>query len=266
MTLASNLQRLFCITFPGGDYQRAGVYTPALMLRGLLTLATVVVATFVLGLVGIAGGLVAPRSNFGYRIGRLWSQVCLAAAGIRPTFTGLEHAAGTAPRLFVANHLSIVDIWVMAVCLPETARFVAKRSLFFIPILGQTMWAAGFIPIDRGDRTQAIKSLGRAAARIRAGASVILFPEGTRSRTGKLAPFKKGAFHLALETQVPIVPIAISGSGSVVKPRSIVIRPGPVHVTLFPQVDPETFGDDVIPLMSRVRATIASGLAPAELS
>jgi 1-acyl-sn-glycerol-3-phosphate acyltransferase len=236
------------------------------MLRGLLTLATIIVATAVLGTVGTVGGLLAPRSNFGYRVGRLWSQVCLAAAGIRPTFTGLDHAAGTAPRLFLANHLSIVDIWVMAVCLPETTRFVAKRSLFLIPILGQAMWAAGFIPIDRGDRTQAIRSLGRAAARIRAGASVILFPEGTRSRNGKLAPFKKGAFHLALETRVPIVPIAISGSGSVVKPRSIVIRPGRVHVTLFPPVDPETFGDDVVALMNRVRATIGSGLSPDELS
>src|SRR6185436_10220985 len=152
-------------------------YTPALMLRGLLTLATVVVATLVLGLVGIVGGLAAPRSNFGYRIGRLWSRVCLAAAGIEPTFTGLEHAAGTAPRLFLANHLSVVDIWVLAVCLPATTRFVAKRSLFFVPTLGQTMWVAGFIPIDRGDRTQAIRSLGRAASRIRRGASVILFPE-----------------------------------------------------------------------------------------
>jgi 1-acyl-sn-glycerol-3-phosphate acyltransferase len=236
------------------------------MLRGLLTLATVVVATIVLGLTGIVGGLVAPRSNFTYRIGRLWSRVGLAAAGIRPTFEGLEHAAGTAPRLFLANHLSVVDIWVLAVCLPETTRFVAKRSLFLIPILGQTMTVAGFIPIDRGDRTQAIKSLGRAAARIRGGASVILFPEGTRSRNGKLAPFKKGSFHLALETRVPIVPIAISGTYSVVKPRSIVVRPGPVHVTLFPPVDPETYGDDVLPLMQRVRDTIASGLTPDELS
>jgi len=159
-----------------------------------------------------------------------------------------------------------VDIWVLAVVLPNTCRFVAKRSLFFVPILGQAMWAAGFIPIDRGDRTQAIRSLGRAASRIRRGASVILFPEGTRSRTGKLAPFKKGSFHLALETRVPIVPVAISGSGSVVRPRSIVIRPGRVHVTLFPQVDPETYGDDVVALMNRVRATIASGLAPGELS
>ncbi|HJQ98087.1 MAG TPA: lysophospholipid acyltransferase family protein [Candidatus Polarisedimenticolaceae bacterium] len=235
------------------------------MLRGLLTLATLVVATLVLGFVGTVGGLFAPGTNFGFRIGRLWSRACLAAAGIRPTFTGLEHAAGVAPRLFLANHLSIVDIWVMAVCLPETTRFVAKRSLFFVPFLGQAMWAAGFIPIDRGDRTQAIKSLGRAAARIGAGASVILFPEGTRSRNGKLAPFKKGSFHLALETRVPIVPIAISGTYSVVKPRSIVVTPGPVHVTLFPPIDPSTYGDDVVSLMNRVRATIATGLAPEEL-
>jgi len=236
------------------------------MLRGLLTLATLVVATAVLGTVGTVLALLAPRSNVMNHVGRMWSKVCLAAAGLRPTYDGLEHVRGDEPRLFLANHLSTVDIWVLAVVLPNTCRFVAKRSLFFVPILGQAMWAAGFIPIDRGDRSQAIKSLNRAAARIRKGASVILFPEGTRSRTGKLGPFKKGAFHLALETGVPIVPIAISGTGSAVKPRSIVVTPGPVHVTLFPAVDPATYGDDVVPLMNRVRATIVSGLAPGELS
>ena len=237
------------------------------MLRGLLTLATVIVATAVLGSLGAVAAILLPRSNVMNHVGRLWSRLCLAAAGLRPEYHGLEHVAGTAPRLFLANHLSIVDIWVLAVALPNTTRFVAKRSLFWIPILGQAMWAADFIPIDRGDRTQAIRSLGRAAARIRAGASVILFPEGTRSRNGKLAPFKKGSFHLALETRVPIVPIAISGTYRVVKPRSIVVRPGPVRVTCFAAVATDGYAPgDVEPLMDRVRATIAGALAPDEVA
>ena len=78
--------------------------------------------------------------------------------------------------------------------------------------------------------------------------------------------FDHEAFHLALETRVPIVPIAITGTRSVVRPRSIVVRPGPVHVTFFPPVDPASYGDDVLPLMDRVRRTIASGLSPDELS
>jgi 1-acyl-sn-glycerol-3-phosphate acyltransferase len=234
------------------------------MLRGLLTLATVVVATAIFGTACVFGRLLAPGTNFPNRMGRMWSHACLAAAGIRPTYDGLQHATGEAPRVFLANHLSVVDIWVVAIVLPDTCRFVAKRSLFWIPVLGQAMWAARFIPIDRGDRSRAIRTLGRAAERIRAGESVILFPEGTRSRSGKLAPFKKGAFHLAFEAGVPVVPIAISGTFRVVKPRSVVVTPGPVHVTLFPPVDPSTYGDDVAPLMSTVRATIASGLTPDE--
>jgi len=237
------------------------------MLRGLLTLATVVVATLVFGTATVVFGLVAPRANAGNRMTRMWSRVILAVAGIRPSYEGLEHAAGTAPRIFLANHLSSVDIWVVAIPLPDTCRFVAKRSLFWIPFLGQAMWVAGFIPIDRGDRSQAIASLARAAARIRAGASVILFPEGTRSRTGKLAAFKKGAFHLALEVKVPVVPIAISGTFELFKPRSIVVRPGRVRVRFFPPIEPARHGPEGLrPSWTDVRRTIASGLRPDEVA
>ena len=243
------------------------MYTLAPMLRGLLTLVTAIVATLVLGTAAIVGGLIVPRWNTTNRVARLWSRLVLGVAGIRPTYRGLEHAAGTAPRIFLANHLSNFDIPAVAIPLPNTCRFVAKRSLFWLPIFGQAMWVAGFVPIDRGDRSQAIRSLGRAAERIRAGASVILFPEGTRSRTGKLAPFKKGAFHLALEAKVPVVPIAISGSYELNKPRSPVVRPGPVRVTFFPPIDPARYGPDgLAPLMDDVRRTIASGLRPDEVS
>src|SRR6185436_10580396 len=118
--------------------------------------------------------------------------------------------------------------------LPVTTRFVSKRTIFWIPVLGQAMALAGFIPIDRKDRASAIRSLGRATDTIRGGASVILFPEGTRSRDGRLAPFKRGAFHLALQAGVPVVPVSISGTYSVVRPRSIVVHAGPVHVTFAP--------------------------------
>jgi 1-acyl-sn-glycerol-3-phosphate acyltransferase len=126
----------------------------------------------------------------------------------------------------------------------RTTRFVSKKSIFWIPVLGQAMAVAGFIPIDRSDRTRAIRSLGRASARIRAGASVILFPEGTRSRDGKLGRFKRGAFHLAIDAGVPVVPVAISGTGKVVRPRSIVVRPGPVSVTFSPAIETQAYAND----------------------
>jgi 1-acyl-sn-glycerol-3-phosphate acyltransferase len=143
---------------------------------------------------------------------------------------------------------------------------VAKRSIFWIPVLGQAMAIAGFIPIDRQDRTRAIRSIGRAIERIAQGESVILFPEGTRSRDGKLGRFKRGSFHLAIEAGVPIVPVAISGTGRVVKPRSIVVRRGPVKVTFLPPLDPAAYGPEGLEaLLDRTRELIASQLAPDEV-
>jgi 1-acyl-sn-glycerol-3-phosphate acyltransferase len=186
--------------------------------------------------------------------------------GIRPVYDGLEHAAGTKPRLFLANHFSTLDIWAVVPALPDTTRFVSKRTIFWIPILGQAMYVAGFIAIDRADRTRAIRSLGRASKRIVDGESVILFPEGTRSRDGRLGRFKRGSFHLAIETGVPIVPVAISGTGRVVKPRSIVVRPGPVRVTFLPPIDTTAYTSDTLDdLLQRTRDAIARHLDPDEI-
>lgn len=236
------------------------------MLRGLLTILTFIVSTTVLGLIAIVAGLVSGRREIVFRLGRLWSRTHLRVMGIAPVYEGLAHAAGTAPRIFLANHLSTLDIWVVAPALPDTTRFVSKRSIFWIPVLGQAMAVAGFIPIDRSDRTRAIRSLGRAAQRIRDGESVILFPEGTRSRDGKLGRFKRGAFHLAIEAGVPVVPVAISGTGKVVRPRSIVVRPGPVRVTFLPPIDVGLFApDDLDGLLARTRNAIVACLEPDEL-
>jgi 1-acyl-sn-glycerol-3-phosphate acyltransferase len=149
--------------------------------------------------------------------------------------------------------------------LPVTTRFVSKRTVFWIPVLGQAMALAGFIAIDRQDRASAIRSLGRAAETIRRGASVILFPEGTRSRDGRLSRFKRGAFHLALDAGVPVVPVAISGTYEVIRPRSIIVRPGPVHVTFAPPIDVADYAGDLEGLLARVRLEIASRLPAGEL-
>ena len=235
------------------------------MLRGLLTVVIFVVSTTVLGLIAIVAGLATGRREIVFRLGRLWSRIQLRVMGIHPVYAGLDHARGTEPRIFLANHLSTLDIWVVAPALPDTTRFVSKRSIFWIPVLGQAMAVAGFIPIDRQDRTRAIRSLGRASTRIRNGESVILFPEGTRSRNGTLGRFKRGAFHLAIDAGVPVVPVAISGTGKVVRPRSIVVRPGPVSVTFMPAIDTRPYADDLDALLGRVHAEIASHLAADEL-
>lgn len=235
------------------------------MLRGLLTILTSVVVTTVLGIVAIVAGLVTGRRTIVFRLGRIWARAHLKVMGIAPVYSGLEHAEGLNPRIFLANHISALDIWVLTAVLPVTTRFVSKRSVFWIPVLGQAMALAGFIPIDRKDRASAIRSLSSVAEPIRRGASVILFPEGTRSRDGRLGRFKRGAFHLALDAGVPVVPVAISGTFQVIRPRSIIVRPGAVHVTFAPPIDVAAYAGNLDGLVEKVRSEIASHLPADQL-
>jgi len=189
--------------------------------------------------------------------GRLWSRILLGTAGARVTVHGLEHATRHRPCVFIANHQSAADIWVMFNVIPPNTRFVAKQELFRIPIFGWVLAASGCVPINRSNRTEAIRSLGVAAERIRAGRSVVLFPEGTRSRDGSFRPFKKGAFHLAIQAGVPVVPVAIKGSFDVVPPGRWRVNPGPIEVYVEPPVDVTPYcPEDSSGLMDTVRETI----------
>jgi len=137
-------------------------------------------------------------------------------------------------------------------------RFIAKKQLGQIPLFGWAMAAGRFIFIDRKNPIAARKSIDRAAARIRDGSSVAIFPEGTRSRDGLLGPFKKGGFHLAQQAGVPVVPIAIQGAGQVMPPGSVLVRPGPVTVTVGAPIETKDLKDTAArnALVERVRSEI----------
>jgi len=233
------------------------------MFRGILTALAFLVATPIFGLPVVVMGLLRPRSDVFLRFARPWSRILLAAAGARTTVEGMEHVPA-GPCLFASNHQSLLDIPALFLVLPGNARFLAKESLFRIPVLGWAMTASGCIPIDRGNRARAVRSLREAAARVRAGRSVVFFPEGTRSREGKLAPFKKGGFHLAREAQVPVVPVAVSGSYRILRPGSLQVRPGPLRVRLAPPLDPARHAT-VEDLSAATYAAIAASLSPDEL-
>ena len=232
------------------------------MFRGILTVLTALVATPLFGIPIVIGGLLRPQSEIFLRCARPWSRLILAAAGARTRFEGLPHIP-VGPCLFAANHQSLLDIPALFLMLPDGARFLAKESLFRIPFLGWAMTASGCIPIDRSNRARAVRSLREAAARVRAGRSVVFFPEGTRSKSGRLAPFKKGGFHLAREAAVPVVPVAISGSHRILASGSLRVRPGPVRVLVAAPLDPRSL--DVEALSETVRARIAEGLTAEEL-
>ncbi len=145
------------------------------------------------------------------------------------------------PLIFACNHESALDIWVAFKVLPRSFRFVAKQELFRLPVFGWYMRLGEHIPVDRGNHARALESLRRAGEAVRAGTSLVVFPEGTRSKDGRILPFKKGPFVVAKEAGVPVVPVAISGSGRVTPKDAIAVVPGTIRVAVGEPVDPRAF-------------------------
>ncbi len=164
---------------------------------------------------------------------RRWAQVILRAAGVRVVLEGLENLGTDAPQIVVSNHQSWFDVFALAAELPVRYRFVAKRELEGIPVFGRSWKSCGHVSVDRGNREAAIEALDQAWREVREDRlTMILFPEGTRSRDGRLQPFKKGAFVLAVQGQVPLVPVAVLGSREIMAKGSRAIRSGEIRVRI----------------------------------
>ncbi|TYO97510.1 1-acyl-sn-glycerol-3-phosphate acyltransferase [Geothermobacter ehrlichii] len=221
-----------------------------------LTLAMILVGFFI-ALVGGAN----PLHNWA----RLWGRIGLALAGVRLRIKGLENIPADRPVIFMANHQSNFDILALLAGIPGQFRWLAKAELFRIPLFGLVMRQAGYIPVERGDRRESLESMKMVASRITAGASVIIFPEGTRTEDGSLRPFKKGGFLVALQSGVEIVPVAISGSFTIMPKGGKKIRGGRIEVTFFAPVP--TAGKSVRQLrelMAQIRQPIAATLGDGE--
>lgn len=163
---------------------------------------------------------------------RLWAPGLLFGAGARLRVEGLEHVDFSTPHVFVANHESIIDSCALFRALPVPVRFVIKQELAKVPFIGWYARAMGMVFIERDHAREAAEHLHAVVSVVRDGASLCAFPEGTRSRVGTVAPFKGGAFLVALQAGVPVVPIAISGSGAVLPAAGFKVRPGTIHVRI----------------------------------
>jgi 1-acyl-sn-glycerol-3-phosphate acyltransferase len=184
----------------------------------------------------------------------------LRLMGLRPTLHGLEHIERGGQYLFLSNHLSNLDPLMLLPEIPVRIAVFIKRPLMKIPILGYCMALAGFIPVDRrGDVEAARASVSRAQQVMTSGVSVVSFVEGTRSPDGRLLPFKKGPFYLAMESQSPIIPVSIYGTESMMRKGSLAIRRGRAHITFHAPIRPSDYPDRDA-LMAAVRTAIASGL------
>lgn len=163
---------------------------------------------------------------------RCWAPALVRLSGARLVVDPLPELDWSRPHIFAMNHQSMLDIACAFAVIPANLRFVAKKVLRLVPFLGWYMWATGMVFVDRSKGSSAMKSLIAAGKRIREGVSILAYPEGTRSRTGAILPFKKGVFVLALEAGVPIVPVVIEGSGKVLPSGSFRLRAGVVRMRI----------------------------------
>jgi 1-acyl-sn-glycerol-3-phosphate acyltransferase len=199
---------------------------------------------------------------------RFWGRANLWGAGVKVIVSGGENINPHGPYILASNHQSWFDIFAALSDIPIHFSWLAKEELFKIPILGRAMYSAGYIPINRTDRRQAMVSMNKAAEAVRNGTSIFIFPEGTRSPDGVMGEFKKGGFVLAAKSHQPIVPISISGSYKILPKSGWQIHPGPIRITIGKPIMPSaTGGTDAKTrdlLMEQVRKAILSNLTDEE--
>jgi len=186
--------------------------------------------------------------------------------GFKVKIRGREHLRPGVQSVFMANHQSFIDGPLLFWAIPGSVRVILKKSIFRLPVIGQCMSFVGFVSVDRKHHRSGRRSLERAVALMgRRGYSFLIFPEGTRTRDGRLQPFKRGGFFLALQSGVSIVPVAIQGTYDLMPRGSMLIRSGPIEVSFFPPVPVRGFSEDTLPaLVEKVRRIVVSGLGPKE--
>jgi len=235
------------------------------MLRSLVFYIVLLFATIFCGTAAMIFALLTRRGNLSHLIGRLWGRILLFAGGVKVRVDGLQNIDPDQAYVFAANHQSQFDIFVLLAHLPIQFRWLAKKELFRLPFLGAGMKGAGYIPIDRRNRREAFKSIDLAAARVREGTSVVIFPEGTRTLDGTLQSFKKGGFHLAIKSKRPIVPVSVSGTFAILPKKGFRIRPQTVLVYVGEPVPTEDISvRERDWLISEIRRRIQEKLPPTE--
>jgi len=193
----------------------------------------VVLVTLVLGTAVILVALFIRNGNSPHLIARAWARSILFVGCTPVRVEGIENLNVDGSCILMPNHQSNFDIPVLLGCLPVQFRWLAKVELFKIPIFGRGMRGCGYISIDRSNRKSAFRSLTEAAQKIRNGVSVLIFPEGTRSWDGEIQSFKKGGFVLSVDAGVPIIPIVISGTRTVMPKGRLLIRRQPVGMRIL---------------------------------
>ncbi len=244
----------FCPPPTGGHLRSALVLVP-------IILWTLLGATFIALLALIARSWTRRRLQ---SMVRIWGRVPLAMAGVRVELHGQEHLEAQGPKLFLFNHVSTLDLLLLGAHAPPSPCVAYKREFRRIPGIGWALIALGMIEIDRSDAERAIESLTRAGERLQAeGLTLMMSPEGTRSRRGGLQQFKKGPFHVAIATGAPIYPVIWRGIEEVNPMGSWLIRSGVIRADCLPPIDTSGWKTETIEEhIADTRAVFLRYLAP----
>lgn len=254
------------MTLPG-QRGRPAVWWAWATLRTALCWIALAVHTVVVVAIYIPTVAVAPESRFARRLERFWVWFILRASNVELSATGLDNVEAGRSYIVMANHRSMYDIPVLHYLLAvgRDLRWIGKQELLRVPVFGWAFRASRHVSIDRENRERAIDTLRRAAAETAEGVSFVVMPEGTRSRDGRLLPFKKGGFHLAVDTGLPILPAAIAGSEKLMPKGTWWILPGSIGVTVLPPIPTEGLEKSAVePLRDRVRDAIRTALEEEE--
>jgi len=238
------------------------------VIRSIVAYLATTVYVLVVGPIGLLGALAFRSKDLLYRLGHGGVGLALGLAGIRYTVVGRHRIPAQRAVVFCANHQSNVDPPVLFRALHPRLHILYKAELRSLPVLGRVFEVGGFVAVQRENRDAAFASIEEAAASIRRGNSFLIFPEGTRSKTDQLLPFKKGGLVMALRAQAPIVPVAITGGREAMRKGSAFVRP--VHVTVRIGEPLETVGltsdnrDEVGAIIrGRIEELLAEGPAAA---
>jgi 1-acyl-sn-glycerol-3-phosphate acyltransferase len=250
---------------PGGaTADESAAITDAMTLLNALQLFLIGFLTLVFGVPGTLLALLLPgkvlKGKLFLWVSKNYSRIVLLALGVKVACRGLENIDVGKPYVFMSNHVSHADSPALASVIPHPLHWVFKKELSKIPVFGWILLAGGQIMIDRSDPEGSRSALEQALSGLSGNNSVMIYPEGTRSRDGKLQPLKKGGFWMALQAGLPIVPVRVSGTREIVAADTLRIRPGNVLVEVFPPIPTVGKGVADLPeLMLRVREAMLSG-------
>ncbi len=229
-----------------------------MFIRPYIAILVVIIDTVISGIAVIITGLFDVTGSIYHLISKVWSNTIFLGAGVKVKIEGLDHLERNTSYIFMSNHLSHLDTPALMARLPFKIRFFVKKELLKIPIFGQAIYMGKHVVIDRKNTDSAKKSINDAKKRIKKmRLSILVFPEGTRSKTGKMGEFKKGGFVLAIETGLSVVPVAIQGSFQLLPTHTLLIQSGTINIKVGSPIPVHPYSvENKQELMDKVRFDI----------